>query len=138
VIASRLLGQTDIARVLRDHGMENTLPLEAATESANRLLAVIRERFDPINIYTEYPIRYTNQSGQIIGGWIDLLLETAEGFVLIDHKASPRARSDWEEIALGYSGQLVAYAEGVTLATGKPVVGRWIHFGVTGGLVELV
>ena len=138
VIASTLLGQTDIARVLRDHGMENTLPLEAATESANRLLAVIRERFDPINIYTEYPIHYTNHSGQIIGGWIDLLLETAEGFVLIDHKASPRARSDWEEIALGYSGQLVAYAEGVTLATGKPVVGRWIHFGVTGGLVELV
>ena len=137
VIATLLLGQTDIARVLQDHGMENTLALAAATESANRLLTVIRERFDPISIYSEYPIHYTNEGGQIISGWIDLLLETAAGFVLIDHKASPRARSDWEEIALGYSGQLGAYAQGITLATGKPVVGQWIHFGVTGGLVEV-
>ncbi len=55
--------------------------------------------------------------------------------MLIDHKASPRARSDWEEIALGYAGQLAAYAEGVVRATGRPVLSRWIHFGVTGGLV---
>lgn len=135
VIATLLSGQTDTARVLRDHGMEKTLPVAAAQESARRLLAVINARFSPVNIYAEYPIHYTNDSGQIISGWIDLLLETAEGFVLIDHKASPRARSDWEEIALGYSGQLAAYAEGVTRATGKPVVSRWIHFGVTGGLV---
>ncbi|MBK6741416.1 MAG: PD-(D/E)XK nuclease family protein [Haliea sp.] len=101
------------------------------------MLAVINARFAPINIHMEYPIHYTNDNGQIIAGWIDLLLETAEGFVLIDHKASPRARSDWEEIALGFSGQLAAYAEGVTRATGKPVVSRWIHFGVTGGLVEV-
>jgi ATP-dependent helicase/nuclease subunit A len=85
----------------------------------------------------EYPIHYTNDNGQIIDGWIDLLLETAEGFVLIDHKASPRARSDWAEIALGYAGQLQAYAEGIVRATGKPVLSRWIHFGVTGGLVEV-
>ncbi len=60
---------------------------------------------------------------------------TPEGFVLIDHKASPRARSDWEEIALGYSGQLEAYSEGISRATGKPVASRWIHFAVTGGMV---
>jgi ATP-dependent helicase/nuclease subunit A len=137
VIATLLSGQTDTARVLRDHDMEKTLSVAAAEESANRLLAAINARFKPINIHVEYPIHYTNDSGQIISGWIDLLLETAEGFVLIDHKASPRARSDWEEIALGYSGQLEAYAEGITRATGKPVVSQWVHFGVTGGLVEL-
>ena len=64
-------------------------------------------------------------------------METEEGIVLIDHKASPRARADWEEIALAYSGQLEAYAVGITRATGKPVIGRWIHFAVTGGLVEV-
>jgi ATP-dependent exoDNAse (exonuclease V) beta subunit len=137
VIGTLLSGQQDTARVLRDHGMEKTLSVAAAEESANRLLAIIKARFAPINIHTEYPIHYTNDNGQIIDGWIDLLLETAEGFVLIDHKASPRARADWEEIALGFSGQLAAYAEGVTRATGKPVVSRWIHFGVTGGLVEI-
>jgi len=137
VIATTLLGQNATARVLQDHRMENTIAVAAANESASRLLAAIQQRFKPITLHAEYPVHYTNDSGQLISGWIDLLVETAEGFVLIDHKASPRARSDWEEIALGYSGQLAAYAEGITRATGKAVVSRWIHFGVTGGLVEV-
>jgi ATP-dependent helicase/nuclease subunit A len=137
VIATTLMGQKATERVLVDHGMEDTISVEVADESTNRLIAAIHARFHPINLHTEYPIHYTNDNGQIIGGWIDLLVETAEGFVLIDHKASPRARSDWEEIALGYSGQLEAYAEGISRATGKPVVSRWIHFAVTGGLVEV-
>jgi ATP-dependent helicase/nuclease subunit A len=101
------------------------------------LLTVINERFNPVRLHTEYPVHYTNEKDQIISGWIDLLIETDAGFILIDHKASPRAKSEWEEIALGYSGQLGAYAAGVEKATGKSVVSRWIHFGVTGGLVEL-
>jgi ATP-dependent helicase/nuclease subunit A len=137
VIATTLLGQKATARVLRDHGMDKTLSVEAADECAGRLLAAIQQRFQPVSLHAEYPIRYTNDSGQFISGWIDLLVETAEGFVLIDHKASPRARSDWEEVALSFSGQLGAYAEGVVRATGRPVVSRWVHFGVTGGLVEV-
>jgi ATP-dependent exoDNAse (exonuclease V) beta subunit len=137
VIATTLLGQTDTARVLQDHGVDNTLSVGAADECTARLLAAINSHFDPVSLRAEYPIYYTNDKGQIISGWIDLLVETPEGFVLIDHKASPRARSDWEEIALGYSGQLDAYARGITQATGSPVLSRWIHFGVTGGLVEV-
>ncbi len=137
VIATTLLGQHATARVLQDHGMEKTLSVAAADESVNRLLAAIEQRFKPITAHAEYPIHYSNDSGQLISGWIDLLIETAGGFVLIDHKASPRARSDWEEIALGYAGQLDAYAQGVVRATGRPVLSRWIHFGVTGGLVEV-
>nr|MBP6724812.1 UvrD-helicase domain-containing protein [Halioglobus sp.] len=137
VIATTLLGQNATARVLEDHGMEMTLSVAAANESASRLLAAIEQRFKPVALYAEYPLHYSNDSGQLINGWIDLLIETADGFVLIDHKASPRARSDWEEIALGYSGQLQAYAEGIVRATGRPVLSRWIHFGVTGGLVEV-
>jgi len=49
----------------------------------------------------------------------------------------PRARSDWEEIALRYSGQLEAYAEGINRAMDKPVIARYIHFAVTGGMVEV-
>lgn len=137
VIATTLTGQASTRRTLVDHGMENTIEAGAADESARRLINTINERFKSITCQTEYPLHYTTDDGQVVSGWIDLLLETDEGFILIDHKASPRARSDWEEIALGYSGQLDAYAEGITKATGKPVVSRWIHFAVTGGLVEL-
>jgi ATP-dependent exoDNAse (exonuclease V) beta subunit len=138
VIAAAVLGQQATARILRDHGMENTISVAMADECASRFLKVVTQRFNPINMHAEFPIYYTNEHGQIINGVIDLLLETAEGFVLIDHKASPRARSDWEEIALGYSGQLGCYAKGVACATGKPVLDQWIHFGVTGGLVQII
>ena len=135
VIATKLMGQQATERVLMEYGMENTISVEAAEESADRLIATIHEHFIPTTVYNEYPIHYTNDQGQIISGWIDLLVETEDGFILIDHKASPRAKSDREEIALGYSGQLEAYAAGITQATGKPVINRWIHFAVTGGLV---
>jgi ATP-dependent exoDNAse (exonuclease V) beta subunit len=137
VIAAAVMGQQATARILRDHGMENTISVAMADECSRRLLNAIKERFKPINLHAEYPVHYTNEWGQVISGWIDLLVETAEGFVLIDHKASPRARSDWEEIALGYSGQLGAYAKGVVNVTGRPVASRWIHFGVTGGLIGI-
>ena len=131
------MGQKATERVLLDYGMENTITVETAGESTNRLIETINKHFKPITYHTEYPIHYTTDEGQMVSGWIDLLVETEEGFILIDHKASPRARSDWEEIALGYSGQLGAYSEGIQRATGKLVVSQWIHFAVTGGLVEV-
>jgi ATP-dependent exoDNAse (exonuclease V) beta subunit len=98
----------------------------------------VETKFSPTQYYIEYPIHYTTDKGQVMNGWIDLLLESEAGFVLIDHKASPRARADWNEIALSYSRQLQAYANGITKTTGKPVLSCWIHFAVTGGMVEVV
>ncbi|MCB1704569.1 MAG: UvrD-helicase domain-containing protein [Halioglobus sp.] len=137
VIASAVSGQQATARILHDYGLDNTLSVAMAEDCTARLLAAIEQHFRPVTMHAEYPICYTNAHGQLVNGWIDLLLQTEEGFVVIDHKASPRARSDWEEIALGYSGQLQAYAEGIVRATGQPVASQWIHFGVTGGLIRI-
>jgi len=138
VIATTIFGQDSTKRVLTNHKMQNTISKEAAEECVSRFLGTVSDNFKPIRYYSEYPIQYELETGQRIAGWIDLLLETDEGFILIDHKASPRAKSEWEKIALSYSGQLQAYANGVTKATGKPVFSKWIHFAVTGGLVQLV
>ncbi|MDG2046787.1 MAG: PD-(D/E)XK nuclease family protein, partial [Halioglobus sp.] len=138
VIATTILGQNATHRVLHDHAMHNTISVAAADDSAKRLIDTLDERFTPLHYYTEFPLYYTTADGQVVSGWIDLLVETPEGFVLIDHKASPRARSDWEKIALGYSGQLAAYADGINRAMDKPVIARYIHFAVTGGMVEVV
>ncbi|MDO8863332.1 UvrD-helicase domain-containing protein [Haliea sp. E1-2-M8] len=137
VIACRLLGHADSARILAEHGVEEIISSAAADQCSDRLLAAVAKRFQPTALYPEHPVRFINSDGQIVDGWIDLLLETPEGYIIIDHKASPRARGDWQEVALGYSGQLRAYAEGVTRASGRPVLATWIHFGVTGGLVEV-
>jgi ATP-dependent exoDNAse (exonuclease V) beta subunit len=103
VIATTLMGQQATERVLKNHDIQKNVSAETSKLATNRLIDMITRRFNPINYYTEYPIQYTTDQGQVVSGWIDLLLETEEGFILIDHKASPRARSDWEEIALVYS-----------------------------------
>ncbi len=53
------------------------------------LIKASEERFKPTHYYPEYSIQYTSADGQVISGWIDLLVETQDGLILIDHKASP-------------------------------------------------
>jgi ATP-dependent exoDNAse (exonuclease V) beta subunit len=137
VIATTLLGQQATARVLQDYNVHNTISVAAAHDCTQRLLAAIHAHFKPSRVLVEYPIQYLNDQQQIVSGWIDLLLVTESGYVLIDHKSSPRSRSEWETIALAYSGQLAAYARGIEQVTGTPVISRWIHFGVTAGLVQV-
>ena len=75
-------------------------------------------------------------NGQVLLGWIDLLLETDAGWVVIDHKSSPRPRSEWTAEAIEYSGQLAAYVSALRGA-GLECAGCWVHFPVGGGLVEV-
>jgi ATP-dependent helicase/nuclease subunit A len=69
-------------------------------------------------------------TGQILQGWIDLLVETPDGFVIIDHKSSMGSAKRMQEIAAAYSGQLDAYASAVEGATGKKVLEKWLFLPV--------
>jgi ATP-dependent exoDNAse (exonuclease V) beta subunit len=74
--------------------------------------------------------------GQRIEGFIDMLVETGNGWILIDHKSFPGKRSEWSTEAVSYSGQLALYREALNKLK-LPVVSMWIHFAVGGGLVEV-
>jgi ATP-dependent exoDNAse (exonuclease V) beta subunit len=88
-------------------------------------------------LYPEWPIRTVLDSGQRVQGWVDLLIDTADGWVLVDHKSFPGKKEHWEKHALEYAGQLDLYRRAVEQATGKPVRSQWIHFCIGGGLVEI-
>lgn len=88
-------------------------------------------------IYPEWPIRSILSNGQVLNGWIDLLIDTPGGWVIIDHKSFPGAQSEWDVHALGYSGQLAVYRDAMIAATGRAVVGLWIHYCLGGGAVEI-
>jgi hypothetical protein len=75
-----------------------------------------------------------NGHGQRTCGYIDLLLETSEGAVIIDHKSFLGKRADWPAKALSYSGQLAPYRN----ARHTPAIdSTWIHFAAGGGLVQV-
>ena len=67
-------------------------------------------------------------------GWIDVLLETEAGLIIIDHKTT---RDDPKPVVAKYSGQLLAYKQAVEAATGKTAE-SWIHFPLSGNMAKLV
>jgi ATP-dependent exoDNAse (exonuclease V) beta subunit len=122
--------------LLETHGVAGCLEARDAIEVAHRFREYLIKTFEPNNIWVEWPISHSTENGQLIRGWVDVLVETESGLVVIDHKSSPRPRSEWEQEALEYSGQLMAYKRAIEL-TGKPVIGTWIHFPVSGGLLKI-
>ena len=82
--------------------------------------------------HREWPLSMHLENGSKLRGIVDLVLETGEGYVVIDHKSFPGGRDRAVEKAEGYSGQLMAYAEAIKVATGCPVIGCFIHMPVAG------
>ncbi len=97
----------------------------------------LTERWPAQRMFVETPIEQVLPENQVLKGQIDLLLETPEGWVVIDHKIMLLEREQWEERSKGYSGQLAAYKQALEAVTGKPVESCWINFFASGGLVHV-
>ena len=50
----------------------------------------------------------------------------------------PGPKTLWAKESEGYAEQLQAYADAIREATGRPVVGKYIHSVVGGGVVEVM
>ncbi len=87
--------------------------------------------------HREWPMRMRMPNGSTLRGIADLVLETSAGYVVIDHKSFPGNREKAVEKAAGYAGQVLAYAQAIRAATGKPVAGSFIHLPVVGLVVPV-
>ena len=74
---------------------------------------------------------------QRASGRVDLLLETAEGFVIIDHKTFPGAPDTWVEKAKEFSPQLAIYSQMIAQATGRHVLQSFIHMPIVGVFIGI-
>jgi ATP-dependent exoDNAse (exonuclease V) beta subunit len=122
---------------LSEWGFGESVDARATLAAVRRFIDWINENLQPTAWLPEHPVTHVLPSGQVINGFIDLLLETKNGWVIIDHKATPRPRNEWKEVARVYSGQLLAYKQAIEAATDQPVFQTWLHFPVGGGLIEL-
>ena len=102
-----------IRAILAAFGLEKNLEAAAVAHAVDRYLAFIQDHFNPTAQRVEVPFTAVNESGQRITGFIDHLLETESGPVIIDHKIFPGKQCDWEAKALSYSGQLALYRDAV-------------------------
>ena len=124
------------ARILKGFNVQTIVDIQDALAMVDRFQKCVAERFRPKSALVEVPFEYVNDAGQRVAGFMDLLLDTAAGWIVVDHKSFPGARKEWEAKALSYSGQLKHYRDALK-SNGRQCAGLWIHFAVGGGLVEV-
>ena len=124
-------------RVFESHGVAENIDSNAAVTYAQHFIKYINEAFKPNRILTEYPVTHVLDSGQVVKGWIDVLIETGTGWVIVDHKFTAQPESQLENEALKYSGQILAYKQAVESATSENVESCWVNFPLAGILYSL-
>ena len=99
--------------------------LRSVAAAVARFEAWIVETLKPKSVQREWPLLHVDASGTVVSGMADLIVHTAEGAWIIDHKSDQVE----EPVAafLKYEGQLRAYADAVA-ATGVPVTGVAVHW----------
>ena len=124
------------AAILAAHGAEKYIDPGDAIAIAHRFARCLTGQLQASTIEVEVPIVHAFDDGRVVRGFVDVLAETPQGWLVIDHKSSPQPASRWSEEALQHSGQLATYA-GALRAAGRKVARCLVHFAVTGGLVEV-
>ena len=123
-------------RILKEFGCEQSVWLEDVLRAVDIFREDVEKRFRPKRGLVETPFSFRNPAGQLASGFIDLLLETEHGWVVIDYKAFQGQKSDWEAKALSYSGQLDCYRQALTTKKMK-IESLWIYFALGGGLIRV-
>ncbi len=95
------------------------------------------KRFGKAQMLAEHPIEMVMENGQWVVGQIDLLIDTPDGWILIDHKASMKQEDSFPELANGYSGQLSLYRQAVESASERKVIESWLYLPVSGKAIRV-
>ena len=125
------------AGLLKRWGVEAALKPEDLQEISDRLRKWAAAKWPEAKSHREWPIFQKLDSGSVTRGVTDLILETPDGLVVIDHKSYPGTPADAREFALADALQLQVYADALSLAMSKPILAMFIHLPLIGALVEL-
>jgi hypothetical protein len=85
----------------------------------------------------EWPVHQRLTGGTILAGSADLILETAKELVIVDHKSFPGRWDEALERARTHAGQLCAYGDAASAATGKKFILASIHLPVLGLVIPV-
>lgn len=118
-------------------GVAGALSAESFLAASDALSAFVASRWPEAGWHRELPIRRRLPGGSVLSGTADLVLETPDGLVVIDHKSFPGTTAEAVARASTHAGQLAAYAETVSEAWGKPVLGTFIHLPIGGVVVPV-
>jgi ATP-dependent exoDNAse (exonuclease V) beta subunit len=130
------------ARLLASVNLTGNVRPEALLDASDRFRAVADARWPGAIWHREIPVTAfvpTPQGPRRLSGSIDLLLETTEGYVIIDHKTFPGTTEPaWRKKCSELAPQLAAYAAALRSVPGGKVAGAWFHMPLGGGMLEVL
>jgi ATP-dependent exoDNAse (exonuclease V) beta subunit len=124
--------EKEIGRILGGFQLRTCLDAGAVLGQVKAFHEWINERWPGCKPLAEVPIEARLPGGQILNGRMDLVIEIPYGYIIIDHKSSPRGSDQWDNLAQEYRGQLVAYSTLVTAVSERSVLERWIYLPISG------
>lgn len=127
--------QAIAARLLANWQQQNAVKPETVVTACQRLYDWIESEFTGSSVTCEVPMTWRNEHGQLFQGFIDMLIETNDGYVIVDHKTT--IKPDPLAEAASHAAQLEIYRHAVEKATGKKVRKTIIHLPLMGKCVEV-
>lgn len=131
------LTEAEIDAILAGYQVQDSLPAKAVLRQVKAFHAWLEERWPGAKPLPEIAIQSLLESGQVLNGRIDLILETPEGWILLDHKSSQLAPDHWDQLATEYGAQIAAYAKAIEKSTSRKVSESWIFLPVAGGALQI-
>ena len=119
-------------------GVAGAVLPEALVEAADALRRWVATTWPGATWHREWPVFLRLQSGTIGRGFSDLILETPEGLVVIDHKSFPGSTEQAVERARHHAGQLSAYARAAQSALNAVDVECYVHLPISGLVVPVL
>lgn len=123
---SKAIRLTVADRLIVRYGVESAITSEQLVAAGARLEAWVENRYPKAIWHTELALQ-GQQEKSILAGSADLVLETHEGLVVIDHKVID---GDPLESCKAYVGQIAAYGECCKSSA------RWFHLPLSGVVVS--
>ena len=125
-------------RLLAHWGLEKLFSADQVLSAIDTYRRWIDVQFKPTQQFIEVPFTHTTPAGQRAAGFIDHLLLTPKGPVILDHKIFPGPKIMWEKTALSYSGQLDLYQQVVSGEyPDQPAAECWIHLVSSGAATRV-
>ena len=122
-------------RLLANWQQQNAVKPETVVTACQRLYDWVKSEFPGSSVTCEVPMTWRNDHGQLFQGFIDMLIDTGDGYVIVDHKTT--IKPDPLAEAASHAAQLEIYRNAVEKATSKKVSKTIIHFPLMEKCVEV-
>lgn len=129
--------EADVERILVAWRVNDVVERKAVIAQVEALFAWLKERWPGCPVLVEVPLEADREDGTRLRGRIDLLVDTPQGWILLDHKSNPGGQARDEALALEHGPQLAAYAAALERCTGKAVSEHWLYLPVAARALHL-